>query len=392
MIYSNEYESVVDELYLSTLEYVAESAKYEIDDGNDQYTAVYEAATDQANKLNGNWFAKFANKIKMFAKSAIEKLKLIINRFNIFFRKTRIIMVNRKVEKLSTSIFIQINEFDYTDFDGKNTKISISDAVRNLTSNALHGSANIYNESSIYDYIASGKNVKDKKEVAKEFFISHEQLERKSDYVLKRDITTIGKFMQDLLSHLVKCPSTINGVSERLRKDNMTQSEIRYSLSALYNTITSIVKILYDNTMRLIKYFIDNSKKLGNDSEVSDSNLEDIFSHGFVEAAHTKNRNKLIDEITSSLREDIYYAENPSSRRNGNSLIALKQINYLTKNNIDIFEPDDGTVKLDGVNLENMLYSFHEIITIHLKQNFSKYKFDWCIRAIKEASKNSNNK
>ena len=110
----NDYEHVIMESDLEILDYVIESAKFEIDNGNDSYMAVYEAASSSADKANDNWISKVINKIKIFCKSLIAKAKMILKQIVNKIRLLKAKKIKKKVDNASQKLYLNLARYRIT--------------------------------------------------------------------------------------------------------------------------------------------------------------------------------------------------------------------------------------------------------------------------------------
>lgn len=71
-------------------EYVMESARFEIENGNTEYIAIFEEAEAAVNKENDNWFKRFISNAKKFVKSILQKVKMLFNKIKVFSIKKEV--------------------------------------------------------------------------------------------------------------------------------------------------------------------------------------------------------------------------------------------------------------------------------------------------------------
>lgn len=246
----NDYDVITNESQLAVLDYVIESAKFEIANGNDSYIAVYEAATDSANKSNENWFVKIAGKIKMFAKSAIAKLKMLLNQLATKFRTRKAV----KIQKKLTS-----GKFNNKSVSGEKNSADITTAVS--TMNSYENALNTNTASACMKFVDSIRNGSVPKSID-EFKTSYMGIGKAAGSVpnelqfadTKKYIDNAVKY----LTNLSNSTSDIKKCNETLKQSGKSASEIRYGISTMYNFLTAVVKEYYENAMKISKYFMSN--------------------------------------------------------------------------------------------------------------------------------------
>lgn len=261
-----DYDIIAKESQLEVLDYVIESAKFEIANGNDSYMAVYEAATDQADKSNDNWFAKIANKIKIFVKSAIAKLKMVLNQLATKFRTRKAVKIQKKLSS---------GKFDKKAASTKDTSFDITNAISIMNSmeNALADKTTSACMK-FSDAIRNGSIPKSKDDFKTSYLGITKNVGNIPNEV---QFTDAKKFIDNAvkyLTNLSKSTADIKKCNDTLKQSGKSASEIRYGISTMFNFLTAYVKEYYENAMKVSKYFMSN----GVDSQNSAAAADDTAS------------------------------------------------------------------------------------------------------------------
>ena len=251
----NDYEHAIMESNLEILDYVIESVKFEIDNGNDSYMAVYEAASNSADKANDNYISKVINKIKIFCKSLIAKAKMILNKLATKFRL-------RKAVKMKSRV--------YDDkFSRKGVTRNVSDDIKTKISSIMEYQDSLDEKTpsacmKFVDSIRNGNIPKSKDDFMKSYLnINLKSVNPKS--IVSVDVWNVKKFIDNAVKYLTNLSNSTADVkkcSESLKQSGKSASEIRYGISTMYNFLTSVVKEYYDNAMSVSKYFMDNAAEI----------------------------------------------------------------------------------------------------------------------------------
>lgn len=246
----NDYDVIANASQLEVLDYVIESAKFEIANGNDSYMAVYEAATDSANKSNENWFVKIAGKIKMFAKSAIAKLKMLLNQLATKFRTRKAVKIQKKLAS---------GKFDKKVASTKDTSFNIVYAIS--TMNAMENALSDKTASAcmkFVDVIRGGSIPKSKDDFKTSYLGVTKNIGNIPNEVQFADAKKFIDNAVKYLTNLSNSTSDIKKCNETLKQNGKSASEIRYGISTMYNFLTAVVKEYYENAMNVSKYFMSN--------------------------------------------------------------------------------------------------------------------------------------
>lgn len=221
---------------LDLYEYVMESAQFEIDNGNTEYTAIFEEAEAAANKENVNWFNKFIINAKNFVKSIIQKVRMIFN-------KLKVISIQKKTEKLMKKMG--------EDKQGKAIVYSPVEKIKLLTfsKRALISSSNIKKD---IEMVLDGKkptnyddihlSVEEVNNMGNHFGISYDECKRLLDSTIKS--------ANQLNHNIDKISSITSKYSER------SASEVRIAVSSVYSTCTGYISKLFKLSKVMTDEFI----------------------------------------------------------------------------------------------------------------------------------------
>lgn len=233
-------------------DYSMESAKFEIDCGNsDVFTSVYEAATNTSEKENINWVSSVISKIKMFAKSAIAKLKMVLNQLATKFRKVKAVRIQKKMSS---------GKFDNKELKSEGTE-SVGAALTILQNYGSALSSKVSNCCAKFSDNVKSKNVpKSKDEFIKSYLgINVNQKANTSDVL---PFNTAKSYIDNAVQYLTQLSAStkdLGSVIKGLKENGLSSSEIRYGISTMYNYLTAVVRDYYFSAMSVAKYFMKNS-------------------------------------------------------------------------------------------------------------------------------------
>lgn len=260
---------------LDLYEYVMESAQFEIDNGNTEYTAIFEEAEAAANKENTNWFKKFISNAKNFVKSIIQKVRMVFN-------KLKVASVQKKTEKLIKTMG--------EDKQGKAISYDSNEKAKvyTLSKRALESSSNIKKD---IEMILNGEKPS-----------NYENTNMTDEEVktIKRRPGVNYPECKELLDSIIKSVNQLNqnidGISNIASKySDKSASEIRIAISSVYSTcagyISKLFKLVKDITDKYIKY---GSEKLNDLNDEIVKHMDNIDNH-----------KKNIDELLKNADKDI---------------------------------------------------------------------------------------
>lgn len=245
----NSYEC---ELY----EYVMESSMYEMNSGNSEYSAVYEAAEEKANASNDNFFVKLKTKIVNFCRSIIAKAKMILSKIG-NLRRTKV--AKKALNKLTNTNYKK---------NGPNFKVgtAIGKAGKNIqTLNFLTKKldSDIPAMSGIIEKLidipAAGKSESEFEKIsysdksgtddkaAKLGFVDYDDMKRYLDNTIK------------YANQLNQSFQNLDAIRDKLKSSGYSASQIRIAISSTYTMITKYLKKYFDEVMLIYKNFMEKS-------------------------------------------------------------------------------------------------------------------------------------
>lgn len=260
---------------LDLYEYVMESAQFEIDNGNMEYTAIFEEAEAASKKENSNWIKKFIVNAKNFVKSIIQKVRMVFN-------KLKVASVQKKTEKLIKTMG--------EDKQGKAISYDSNEKAKvyTLSKRALESSSNIKKD---IEMILNGEKPS-----------NYENTNMTDEEVktIKRRPGVNYPECKELLDSIIKSVNQLNqnidGISNIASKySDKSASEIRIAISSVYSTcagyISKLFKLVKDITDEYIKY---GSEKLNDLNDEIVKHMDNIDNH-----------KKNIDELLKNADKDI---------------------------------------------------------------------------------------
>lgn len=309
------HDIIYIESQIEIADYVRESAKYEVDSGNDTYIGVYEAATEVSEKMNDSWISKIISKIKAFVKTAMGKLRMVLNQLanKIRSHKIKKMQIRLESERYQNLILaddkIENGIVDVTRLHSANAA-SIFYRLKEFNrfdKNSMNGVLIEYVDV-IEKWIKSDKAPNN----ITEFY--HDELgmkysDEKRSYSIQRDLTLNIKDIKEFLN---KSAFYLNKLAENTKhfKSDISQlidkglekSSIKRNFILLYNYTTHAIKEHYQLSMALAKYFMSAGEKMDDEfQEYQTSNDVKAPSNEYISLVKRTGRNLLMDE-----RDEIY--------------------------------------------------------------------------------------
>lgn len=232
-------------------DYATESVRFEIDSGNDLYISAFEEAMNTSEKMNDSWISKIISKIKMFAKSAIAKLKMVLNQLATKFRKVKAVRIQKKLSS---------GKFDKNELKGDGNE-SIGTALSTIQKygNSLATKVNDCC-AKFMDYIRNKNVPKSKEEFNKVYLEINDSVKANTSDTLP--FNTAKSYIDNAVNYLTnlsKSTANMGELVKKLKDDGIGSSEIRYGISTMYNHLASAVRDYYSAVMTVVKYFMQNS-------------------------------------------------------------------------------------------------------------------------------------
>ena len=247
----DSHDIIAIESQIEIADYVRESAKFEIDRGNEVYISVYEAATETSDKGNSNWVVSVANKIKIFAKSAVAKLRMVLNQLATKFRKVKAVRIQKKMAS---------GKFDKNELKDNGNE-PIGAALNTIQKYGNSMSSKVVDCCSKFGEYVRNKNVPKSREEFNKVYLGLDGGAKvnTSDTL---PFSTAKSYIDNAVNYLInlsKSTSNMSGLVKKLKDDGIGSSEIRYGISTMYNHMTAAVREYYSAAITVAKYFMKNS-------------------------------------------------------------------------------------------------------------------------------------
>lgn len=265
----DSYDIIAIEANISIAEYAMESAQYEINNGNDEFIPVYEVAENSANKESDLWISKIINKVKVFVKSVISKIKMILNQFTLTSKRKNIDKMQKKLEKNRhnrSDVFVKINKEIASNL---NTMVKYNLIKADEYGTVQHTLA--YEVNALPAYIMRCVRENEVPKSFNEFYKNYVDVLPKPEYANKayfKDDSELSEYntisflydAETALKNLYLSTSKIYNYNKRLKNEGFKTSEIQYATSTIYNYMTILVTTFYKCAINVAKFFLKESK------------------------------------------------------------------------------------------------------------------------------------
>lgn len=236
-------------------EYVMESARFEIENGNNEYIAIFEEAEASVIKENDNWFKRFISNAKKFVKSILQKVKMLFNKIKVF-------SIKKKSEKLSEMLDKKNKQGTALIYDTEKM-IALTASLKRAT----HSSMNIQKdiESLLNNEKTTNYDAIDIDE------------KTKRSYIFRIGFTydNCKEFLDDIVKSVNMLNQNINNLSSIISKySDRSKSDLRIAISTVYSTCTKYISNSFKLTKEMISEFIKISTKEVNDLNNATINIE----------------------------------------------------------------------------------------------------------------------
>ena len=305
-------------------EYAMESARFEIDNGNDQFIPVYEAAEEKATKENDNWLRQIKTKIVAFCKSIISKARMIISKIG---NMKRIQQAKGAVKKMDEAYLLKGHNIagkqkDLEDLNFLDKKLSsdigsISAIIEKLAKDPSSAKKN-----EDFEKVSFGSREGTKNKEAELGYISFAELKSYLDKSIK--------YANNLNSSIKSLDST----REKLKSEGYSASQIRLAITSGYNALTRYLRNYFSIIMGLHKEFLDKSTIKNTTNRTVDENRYEV--------------DKQMKETADKINE--IFGKNKKNNSSGNNS---------KKKSVSVDDINSGKVNLDDVmNDPNATISF----------------------------------
>lgn len=283
----DDYGIISLESNICVAEYVMESAQYEIDNGNGEFIAVYEEASASVNKSSDNWFQKLKKKATDFAKYALAKVKMLINRIRLSFMK-------KKMNKLASKhLNKMLSGYNIAEFDEDSKKFTLSfkgkqynltQAIRQYyayTSPSNFGMpisdlCNSFGKEIIAGLVVNPEyNFKNKNDVLKALeIINYDLGENEYDTSMNRlyqyspgSAVNYGEYVIKCINAFLSESSRINTIYSSLKSAGNSPDKIRITIMVTFNAVFDELNQFYKLTSFILQSLFAVYRKM-TDSEL----------------------------------------------------------------------------------------------------------------------------
>ena len=238
----NDPELIAAEATVGAAEYAIESASFEIDNGNDEFIPIVEAALSKAKSNFGSWFEALKKKVITFVRAATQTIRAMMSRVSNAARITKakgmIKTLDKKAEKSATGVTtIQASTHAYLD---AGLLIPIDAAISTIVTGAItsmkksDGVPETFKES-MAKKISAPKVTKGKGVVPVTVGMAKAYLDKSV------------KYLQALSKSFPKAKELIN----RLNAEDNERGQIRTAVTVAYNICTASLREYYKTAMQV---------------------------------------------------------------------------------------------------------------------------------------------
>ena len=428
MEYNIDSSFIAEEVYLSMLEYVSESAKFEIDNGHIEYQPIYEKASSDASSANDSWLTKLVSKVKNVCKSLIAKAKFLIKQIATKIRLKKATKLAKKLDNSDSNLYLDLSEHE-----NKTIKIG-----------TLHfGSIGViplilqkYDQCSLGSIIESSPekfselirndSVIKKVDEFKYQFLGMPKSISSNDKSTKIHIDAIRQYMDSAVSYLsrtINASDSLKSEVSKLKNEGIDIAKIRYGMYTMFNLLMSCVTEYYQTAASLANYFLKhksqdeqvnanknmdaNNDNVNINNQTSDSDYADepkrkpikfSSSHSNLKAWHGlykpsyKLREAVYENDVKTAREEIL-ANITTDPLNTTGRIE-KDLQYVLNEGLDVFEPHDsfGVLRMNpNQSAPDEIYAgaICGEIQADLSINFSRERFEYYLEMTEKLRKSN---
>lgn len=238
----NDPELIAAEATVGAAEYAIESASFEIDNGNDEFIPIVEAALSKAKANFGSWFEALKKKVITFVRAATQTIRAMMSRVSNAARITKakgmIKALDKKAEKSATGVTtIQASTHAYLD---AGLLIPVDAAISMIVTGAINtmkkndGVPETFKDS-MAKKISAPKVTKGKGVVPVTIGMAKAYLDKSV------------KYLQALSKSFPKAKELIN----RLNAEDNERGQIRTAVTVAYNICTASLREYYKTSMHV---------------------------------------------------------------------------------------------------------------------------------------------
>ena len=267
------YDIIATESDICVAEYAMESAKYEIDNGNHEFIAVYEAAENAASNSSDNWFQKLKKKVTDFVKTALYKVRAAINHIGNKARLKKSVKMQGKLKEIDNNKLIYPSAIDHMILNNMNVNTPDPETGRKIGIQSSFENAKEMLKKIMEDPAYM-------KELNKDFIkyfpflAKYDYFAKHSTYRSKQAYSALQiKIMLDSCSNYLKelvdmFPYT-EALLKKARAEGIETSSQRSAIAKLINYLTRTVNLYYSALMRASKAVIS-GKSYGAEEPTND--------------------------------------------------------------------------------------------------------------------------
>lgn len=424
MEYINDINFIAEEAYLSLLEYVAESAKYEIDNGRIEFQPIYEKAYSNASNANDSWLTKMVSKVKNVCKSLIAKAKFLIKQIAAKIRLKKATKLANKLDKSDSNMYLDLSKHG-----SENVKIGFAhsgsiDVILNILPKYEQISLGSIIESAPEKFSKLIRNddiIKNADDFKDRFLGIPKNISNRNTPV-KIPIDDIRYYMDSAVSYLSRIISASDSLKSevaKLKYEGIDVAKIRYGMYTMFNLLMNCVTEYYQYASTLANYFLknksqdtqsntnkntntnndntnikDQSNEYSNESEPESEPIKFSSSHSNIKAWHgiykapRELRYAVFERDVKKAREEILtnITTDPLNTT-GRVEMALQ---YVLDAGLDVFEEHDPSLSMNVNQSASDEISAGIIcgeIQADLSINFSRKRFDYYLEVTERLRK-----
>lgn len=278
----DSYDIVATEADISIAEYAMESAQFEIDNGNDNFIPIYEAAETSADKSNATFFQKLKKKISDFCKAAISKIRNILSAITNRMRMRKSIKTDNKLASIDKDKTIHPSAFDLLIILAANPQGGQPTVAEGINADI----PSLFREfkTNVYRIIINPKREVARLELAKieTFMIELPDIVVKTSSKKIGDVTFSVAQVRMLLSDCIKylqllmdMVPTAEAAASQARNEGIDVTSGRSAVAKLISIMTRYVNAYYKALMRVSKSLIT-----GREIGIGTVNIADLANNG----------------------------------------------------------------------------------------------------------------
>ena len=237
----NDPDLIAAEATVGAAEYAIESASFEIDNGNDEFIPIVEAALSKAKDGFSNWFESLKKKVITFVRAATQTVRAMMSRVSNAARITKakgmIKTLDKKAEKSATGVTtIQASTHAYLD---AGLLVPVDTAISMIVIGAINamkknGGVPETFKDSMAKKISAPKVTKGKGVVPVTIGMAKTYLDKAVKY----------------LQVLSKSFQTVKELINKLNTENAERGQIRTAVTIAYNICTASLREYYKTAMQ----------------------------------------------------------------------------------------------------------------------------------------------